>query len=163
MNEEYYNKIDIIIHTGLATGTPNTVYEAVASGAFAMGTKIGCMEELITNDVNGYLFDKPNISNKNTFGNNQEIINCSKQIVDKLLYLNNNREVIKNFAIKLRQNILNNWTWKKAQRLVTNFIIIFIIFSIKHIWSRLALYILNDLTSPMSKFFLRIYLIYLCI
>ena len=116
MNEEYYNKIDIIIHTGLATGTPNTVYEAVASGAFAMGTKIGCMEELITHNVNGYLFDKPNISNKNTFGNKQEIINCSKQIVDKLLYLNNNREVIKNFAIKLRQNILNNWTWKKRSQ-----------------------------------------------
>ena len=116
MNEEYYNKIDIIIHTGLATGTPNTVYEAVASGACAMGTKIGCMEELITHNVNGYLFDKPNISNKNTFGNKQEIINCSKQIVDKLLYLNSNRGVIKNFAIKLRQNILDNWTWKKRSQ-----------------------------------------------
>ena len=45
---------------------------------------------------------------------------------------------------------------------ILSFIIIFILsFSIKHIWSRLALYILNDLTFVLSKFFLRIYLIYL--
>ena len=113
MNEDYYNKIDIIIHTGLATGTPNTVYEAVASGAFAMGTKIGCMEELITHNVNGYLFNKPSISNKNMFSNKEEIIKCSKEITDKLLYLNENREVIEKFAKKLRQNVLDNWTWKK--------------------------------------------------
>ena len=113
MNEDYYNNIDIIIHTGLATGTPNTVYEAVASGAFAMGTKIGCMEELITDNVNGYLFNKPNILNKNTFGNREEIIKCSKEIIDKLLYLNKNREVIEEFAKNLRQNVLDNWTWKK--------------------------------------------------
>jgi len=113
MNEEYYNKIDIIIHTGLATGTPNTVYEAVASGACAMGTKIGCMGELITDDVNGYLFNKPNIGNKNMHGNKEKIIKCSKEITDKLLYLNENREVIEKFAKKLRQNVLNNWTWKK--------------------------------------------------
>ncbi len=113
MNEEYYNKIDIIIHTGLATGTPNTVYEAVASGACAMGTKIGCMGELITNNVNGYLFDKPNIDNMNKFGNKEEIVKCSKEITDKLLYLNENREVIENFSKNLRQNVLDNWTWKK--------------------------------------------------
>lgn len=113
MNEDYYNKIDIIIHTGLATGTPNTVYEAVASGACAMGTKIGCMGELITDDVNGYLFNKPNIDSKNIHGNKEEIIKCSKEITDKLLYLNENREVIEKFAKKLRQNVLDNWTWKK--------------------------------------------------
>ena len=113
MNEDYYNKIDIIIHTGLATGTPNTVYEAVASGACAIGTKIGCMEELITDNVNGYLFEKPNIDSKNMYGNKEEIIKCSKEITDKLLYLNENREIIEEFAKNLRQNVLDNWTWKK--------------------------------------------------
>ena len=64
-----------------------------------MGTKIGCMEELITNDVNGYLFDKPNISNKNTFGNNHICIINSKLIVDKLLYLNNRKLLILFFLL----------------------------------------------------------------
>ena len=37
MNEEYYNKIFLLYIQYLATGTPNTVYEAVAFGAFDNG------------------------------------------------------------------------------------------------------------------------------
>ena len=31
-------------------------------------------------------------------------------------YLNENREVIEEFAIKLRQNVLDNWTWEKRSK-----------------------------------------------
>lgn len=112
MNEYYYNKIDIIIHTGLATGTPNTVYEAVCSGAMAMGTRIGCMEELITDGVNGYLFDKPNIDQITKYGIPDEINRCSKQIVDCLINLEKNRDLIKTNSELLRKEVLDKWLWK---------------------------------------------------
>ena len=114
MNSEYYNKIDIIIHTGLATGTPNTVFEAVASGAMAIGTRIGCMEELITDGINGFLFDRPKgLSSTLTA---QEVNDCSEKIVNCLLHLEKNRNIIKVFSQKIREIVLKNWTWNQRSK-----------------------------------------------
>lgn len=118
MNEDFYNKVDIMIHTGVSTGTPNTIYEAGSAGCMVMGTKIGCMEELITDDVNGYLFNvnMKVVWEQKSKGYNRYSTNCAKKIVKKLLYLEENRDMIEKFGNAIRDEILSKWTWKERAK-----------------------------------------------
>lgn len=115
MNEMFYNKVDVMLHTGISTGTPNTIYEAGAAGCAVMGTHIGCMGELITDGVDGFLFevDFSAAAKQHTKAYKAYVRNCAKQIVEKLYYFDNNRAEIEKFGVKIREEILDKWTWKK--------------------------------------------------
>lgn len=71
-------------------------------GIGSIATTNGCIPLLIKDGVNGYLIDI-NLTD-------DEKIN---QFVDKLVGLNNNRELTKAMGVANRQEILRNWTWKQ--------------------------------------------------
>lgn len=74
----YYKNADIYILPSLFEGLSLSLIEAMASGCAIIASNVGGNSELIENYVNGYLIDnKPN------------------QLFEKLVYLNNRRDLIK--------------------------------------------------------------------
>lgn len=99
---EYYNSLDVFIHTGRNhLGTPNPVFEASSCALPIVATTNGCIPLLITEGVNGYLIDI-NMTD-------EEKISL---FIEKLEYLSNNRNLCVKMGENNRKTILDNWTWK---------------------------------------------------
>tara|TARA_B100000963_G_C22632957_1_gene675956 strand:+ start:202 stop:1227 length:1026 start_codon:yes stop_codon:yes gene_type:complete len=56
-----YSLIDIYIVSSRVEGGPRSILESMASGVVIFSTKVGQAEEIIKNNINGYLYDTKNI------------------------------------------------------------------------------------------------------
>jgi|WetSurMetagenome_2_1015567.scaffolds.fasta_scaffold02911_17 glycosyltransferase involved in cell wall biosynthesis len=92
---DFYQQIDAFIVSSETDGTPNGALEAAACGRPILSNRIGNMPELIKDGYNGFLIER----NVDAY-------------VEKLLYLKNNREHLREMGKNARKTIEENWTWK---------------------------------------------------
>ncbi len=92
---EIYQNMDIFIVASVEDGTPNGALEAAACGRPIISNKIGNMPEFIKDGVNGFLVER-NVG----------------AYIEKLNYLNNNRDKLKKMGIEARKTVEKSWTWK---------------------------------------------------
>jgi glycosyltransferase involved in cell wall biosynthesis len=109
---EYYQHIDVMIHTGIMTGTPNPMFEAASSGKYLISTRIGCISELIHDGINGNIVD---IFDHNYLGQLSDddidtIASLFEKHINNLL-CNNTNEILENVSKYNRELILKKWTW----------------------------------------------------
>lgn len=93
----YIKNIDIIVCFSINEGTPNQILEASSSGKCWVSTDVGIVSIL-----------------QNTIPDNNcgVIIERKKEkLKEKLLYLNENREIIKKYGENGRKAILKSFTW----------------------------------------------------
>jgi glycosyltransferase involved in cell wall biosynthesis len=102
----WYRELDLFIHTGYSTGTPNPLFEAQACGIPAISTSIGAAPELL-NGFNGWTvfryYNKPDT--KYCVSDFRELIFKAKDM--------NLADMKKN----ARRIIESNWTWKQRAKL----------------------------------------------
>ena len=117
---EYYNSLDLFIHTGrYHLSTPNPYFEAASCAIATVGTTNGCIP-LITNNFNNGLMIDIHKSDDEKIQEFLDIINYLK--LDKKLkhhYIKNNiigtkyKDLCVEFGENNRKEILMNWTWEK--------------------------------------------------
>jgi len=59
---EFYYHLDYFLVTSTAEGTPNPALESMACGVPCIATKVGNMEEIIDDSINGFLVDKVDVT-----------------------------------------------------------------------------------------------------
>jgi len=91
---DYYNKIDIYVCMSKTEGLNNCIMEAGASGVPVITTKTGAVEEMITNNVNGFIIDR-NVHD----------------LSDRILLFKNHIDKIEEFGNLFMENIRKNWSW----------------------------------------------------
>lgn len=101
---EYYNNLDVYLHTGRGTGTPNTSFEAAACGKALIGTRTGCLPQLIKDGVNGYLIAE---------GTDEE---KAEAIVSRAVHMAKYREECTAMGRRSREIIEQAWTWEKRAK-----------------------------------------------
>ena len=69
-------------------------------------------KKIFIKGINGFLFDTPMRLSLTA----QEVNNCSEKIVNCLLHLEKNRNIIKVFSQKIRETVLENWTWHQRSK-----------------------------------------------
>lgn len=94
MYRQYIN-MDVFIVASIEDGTPNPALEAAACGRPIISNRIGNMPEFIKNGYNGFLVD----------------LNV-ESYVEKLKYLNENRDKLKEMGANARKTVEEGWTWK---------------------------------------------------
>lgn len=107
---KFYEQIDIMIHSGIGTGTPNPLFEAAASGRVLISTDIGCSKLLIKNDYNGFLTKSCRIDNN--MCNEEDAKEIANIMYKKVIYLDNNKHMI-NIMGKRNLKVIKNWSWEK--------------------------------------------------
>jgi glycosyltransferase involved in cell wall biosynthesis len=120
----FYQDIDVFIHTGLMTGTPNPVFEAASCGKAVICTRIGAAEQMIKENVTGFIINL-NSENK-VFSSLKRLCPDPGKVVndfmEKLRMLRDNREICEAFGQAGRNVIEQDWTWKKrAQAYISLF------------------------------------------
>ena len=96
--EKFYNASHFLILPSYSEGQPNVILEALSSGLPVIGSKIGGIEDIITDGYNGYMI---------TPGNCQEIAHAIDLVIENFDVLQNNaRMSIENFSI---QNIAEQY------------------------------------------------------
>lgn len=91
---DFYKAIDIQIVASTQEGTPNPALEAAASGRPIISNRVGNMEELIENGINGILVER----NINAY-------------TEKLIYLSKHKDQLREMGNKIRETIVKNWDW----------------------------------------------------
>ena len=113
MPEAIYSKIDIMIHTGLSTGTPNPIFEAAACGKYLISTDIGCISELITSNTYGTIIP---ISESNRRGNikDNDIENIANQFIEAINTFTyfDYRSFFTDFSNIIYEHVKHNWSWE---------------------------------------------------
>jgi len=102
---KYYQGLDLFLHLGSATGTPNPLFEAAACGVPGISTSIGAAPELIKPEHNGYLMPR--------YYTKEEGLTVAKNIADRILYLERNRDIVCYMRKQARAEIENSWTWEQ--------------------------------------------------
>jgi glycosyltransferase involved in cell wall biosynthesis len=92
---EFYQGMDVFVVASEEDGTPNGALEAAACGRPIISNRIGNMPEFIVDGYNGFLVKKD-----------------VNEYIDKLNYLNENREMLKIMGENARKTIEDGWTWK---------------------------------------------------
>ena len=90
-----YQEMDVFIVASIEDGTPNGALEAAACGRPIISNRIGNMPEFIKNGYNGFLVDM-NIDS----------------YVEKIKYLNENRDKLVEMGKNARTTVEQGWTWK---------------------------------------------------
>jgi len=107
---DFYHSIDLMVHTGHMTGTPNPIFEAASCGKAVMSTRIGSANDMIKNGLNGYLFPCNNIINRS----------YAKKLVDgmysKILQLSRSRDLCAVLGENARTTVVKDWTWAKRSQ-----------------------------------------------
>ncbi len=88
---QYMQLFDIFVLPSLYEGLPISVLEAFASGTAVVATRVSGTQEIVHDDINGYLVEPMN----------------SNQLAEKLLFLINNPTLMKIFG-KNGQRLVNN-------------------------------------------------------
>ena len=104
---EYYKNIDIIICFSCQEGTPNQILEASSCGKCWISTDVGIVGNLINNNYNlkvGIIIDRTVESLKNN-----------------LIYLYNNRNIIKEYGMNGRKLMELEWNWEKQSQQYSSF------------------------------------------
>jgi glycosyltransferase involved in cell wall biosynthesis len=57
---EFFRKSDMVVIPSMFEGLPNVAMEAAASGCALVGTKVGGIPEVISEERNGFLVDRKN-------------------------------------------------------------------------------------------------------
>lgn len=91
---DFYKGIDVQIVASIQEGTPNPALEAAACGRPILSNRVGNMEELIEDGINGFLV--------------QRDVNF---YVEKLIYLSKHKEQLKEMGNKAREKIEKEWDW----------------------------------------------------
>lgn len=112
---QYYNSLDIFIHTGqYHLSTPNPYFEAASCGITTIGTTNGCIPFLTTNFYNGFTIDIHK-SDEDKVKEFISIINYLKY--DKQVNKLYNKEDLCNILGKNnRETVLKSWTWKERAK-----------------------------------------------
>jgi len=93
---QIYQKMDVFIVASVEDGTPNPALEAASCGRPIISNRIGNMPEFIEDGVNGFLVDR-NID----------------EYVEKIKWLQNNRDKMIKMGQKARETVEKYWTWEK--------------------------------------------------
>ena len=91
----FYQNMDVFMVASVEDGTPNGALEAAACGRPIISNHIGNMPELIRDGWNGFLVDRD-----------------LKSYVEKLKYLDKNRDHLVEMGKNARKSIEEAWTWK---------------------------------------------------
>ena len=91
----YYQNMDVFMVASIEDGTPNGALEAAACGRPIISNRIGNMPEFIKDGWNGFLVDR-----------------SLKSYIDKLEYLDKNRDHLVEMGKNARKTIEEGWTWK---------------------------------------------------
>lgn len=83
-------------------GISNSILESFACGVPVIATDNGGTKEVIENDKSGYVIE----------------IGNSKQLVEKILYLKNNREILQNFSIEAVKTVQEKFS---IEKMVSNY------------------------------------------
>lgn len=93
---QFYNEIDLYICASSSEGFSLSVLEAAACGRPIISTRVGGSEELIEDGVNGFLVDRD-----------------AQAIREKLKFLLNNRQAVRDMGAANREIVLGKWSWEK--------------------------------------------------
>ena len=91
-----YQNMDVFVIASVEDGTPNGALEAAACGRPIISNRIGNMPEFIKDGYNGFLLDNRNVD----------------EYVDRLKYLQNNRDKLIEMGKNARKTVEEGWTWK---------------------------------------------------
>lgn len=105
---EFYHGLDLFIHTGFGTGTPNPLFEAQACGIPAISTAIGEAPQLIKDGENGYLVGR--------YFNKAEANQRVQEIKQRIVILRNDWERLLPMGENARKIIEELWTWKERAK-----------------------------------------------
>lgn len=113
---KFYHSIDVLIHTGHMTGTPNPIFEAAACGKAVMSTIVGASPDMIKDGENGFLIQPYHLGDRIVM---QRVID---EFMKKLLLLVKDRELCGVFGNKSREIVEKDWGWKvKAKQWIPVF------------------------------------------
>ena len=98
---DYYNSGKIFVLTSKTEGLPRTVIESMACGIPCVASNVGDMEDVIDNDINGYLIQ--NYSHLDEF-------------VEKIKLLLNNKDIYDNISNKAVTKIRDKYSYKAATK-----------------------------------------------
>lgn len=132
--EKIYSENDILVHPTRQDSSPLVVLEAIKAGLCVLATDLYAISEMIQENINGYLvngkynfFSKDtNLPNEIVWNNRNNTIysdyiddNIVNFIIDKLTYLNNNRNILKEMRLNSlsismndnfsKESILKKW------------------------------------------------------
>lgn len=108
---KWYNGLDLFLHTGFGTGTPNGIFEAMACGVPCVSTAIGEAPEVIEESytpINGILIKR--------YFNKAEAADRVKQFKTLILWCEKDREKCKSMGDIARTIIEESWTWKQRAK-----------------------------------------------
>lgn len=105
---KFYNSLDLFVHTGFGTGTPNPAFEAAACGVPVISTAIGAIPELIVDGQNGFKFER--------FYNKKDAIIRIDDMREAILYMYNHDDSRLQMGKSIRRCIEKDWTWKQRSQ-----------------------------------------------
>jgi glycosyltransferase involved in cell wall biosynthesis len=92
---QYYQTMDVFMVASIEDGTPNGALEAAACGRPIISNRIGNMPEFIKDGWNGFLVDRK-----------------LNHYIEKLEYLDKNRDHLVEMGKNARKTIEEAWTWE---------------------------------------------------
>jgi glycosyltransferase involved in cell wall biosynthesis len=95
---------DVFILPSYAEGFPNVVIEAMAAGICVISSDVSSLSELINDGENGFIFKTGNINH----------------LIEKILYVNENRDVLEKISINGIHKVTKNHTILNAEKLFQN-------------------------------------------
>lgn len=98
----WFAAADVFVLPSRSEGTPTVLLEAMASGTPIIASRVGGIPELISNEVNGFLFDSEN---------SDQLKNCLKIIL-------NNRELCERIAQKALIDIKEHSLHRQIERII---------------------------------------------
>jgi glycosyltransferase involved in cell wall biosynthesis len=104
----WYNGLDLFLHTGFGTGTPNGVFEAMACGVPCISTAIGAAPEVIEDGENGWCCGR--FYSK---GDARDIVDWIRL---KILLWEPRIDELRTMGQNARKTIEESWTWKERAR-----------------------------------------------
>jgi len=105
----FYHGLDVMLHTGHLTGTPNPIFEAASCEVPVLSTTIGSANDMIVNGKNGFLFE--------LFDNfPKDAAKVVTNIYNGIMYLANNRDVCESLGKEARKTVVRDWTWKERAK-----------------------------------------------
>jgi glycosyltransferase involved in cell wall biosynthesis len=103
---DYYRCSDVfILPSKKGEGFPLVVFEAFSSGIPVISTQSGGQEEIIKNNVNGYIVE---VDNPN-------------QIAERIMYLNNHNLLLNKMSVNCRKLVMSGYSWVKNTEKLAKF------------------------------------------